>query len=96
MKTDTSLLQAALLGYQSRHAEILNAMADIERHSGDEPLLHPLNKRDAGNADRFLPLRENELRWHRESAGQNTTRSRRRRTELSQEVGKWRCAGILD
>ena len=34
MKTDSSLLQAALLGYQSRHAEILKAMADIERQLG--------------------------------------------------------------
>jgi len=34
MKADTSLLQAALLGYQSRHAEILTAMADIERQLG--------------------------------------------------------------
>ena len=34
MKADTSLLQAALLGYQSRRAEILKAMADIERQLG--------------------------------------------------------------
>lgn len=34
MTTDTSFLQAALLGYQSRHAEILKAMADIERQLG--------------------------------------------------------------
>ena len=31
MKTDTSLLEAALLSYQSRRAEILKAVADIER-----------------------------------------------------------------
>jgi hypothetical protein len=36
MKTDTSFLEAALLGYQSRRAEILTAMADIERQLGGQ------------------------------------------------------------
>ncbi len=53
MKTDTSLLQAALLGYQSRHAEILKAMADIERQLGGRSSA-PISEQTGGGKRRPL------------------------------------------
>jgi len=37
MKTDVSLLQAALVGYQSQIAEMEKAMAEIRQKIGDLP-----------------------------------------------------------
>jgi hypothetical protein len=37
MKTDVSLLQAALFGYQSKIAEMQKAVADIQRKIGNKP-----------------------------------------------------------
>jgi hypothetical protein len=37
MKSDQSLLQAALVGYQARIVEIENAMADIRQQLGQKP-----------------------------------------------------------
>jgi hypothetical protein len=43
MKTDVSLLQAALVGYQSQIAEMEKAMAEIRQRIGSSPVSESTN-----------------------------------------------------
>ena len=67
MQTDTSLLQAALVGYQSRLAEIEQAMADIRKKLGGRATASggaaPRKRRDLSAAARKRISAAQKKRW---------------------------------